>query len=42
MEVVTTEEFNPVKHDTVKNKQTGERELRYYAKEPPFNYGMIP
>jgi hypothetical protein len=42
MEVATDEEYNPVKQDTRKNKKTGEKELRYYGKEPPFNYGMIP
>ena len=42
MEVATTEEFNPVKQDTRKNRHTGERELRTYGKEPPFNYGMMP
>jgi len=42
MEVATTEEFNPVKQDTRKNKKTGEQELRFYGKEPLFNYGMMP
>ena len=42
MEVATTEEMNPVKQDTRKNKTTGELELRSYAVKPIFNYGMFP
>lgn len=42
MEVATTEEYNPIRQDTRSNKETGERELRFYGKEPLFNYGMIP
>ena len=42
MEVATTEENNPVKQDTRKNKTTGEKELRSYGIQPVFNYGMFP
>ena len=42
MEVATKEEFNPIKQDTNKSRHTGEKQLRYYAKFPFFNYGMLP
>ena len=42
MEVATSEEFNPIKQDTNKSRHTGEKQLRYYAKFPLFNYGMLP
>ncbi|CDW81516.1 inorganic pyrophosphatase [Stylonychia lemnae] len=42
MEVATTEELTPVKQDIKKDKQSGQQVLRFYGKEPPFNYGMIP
>lgn len=42
MEVATEEEFNPTKQDTNKSRHTGEKQLRYYAKFPFFNYGMLP
>ena len=42
MELATDEEFNPIKQDTNKNRLTGATQLRYYAKFPFFNYGMIP
>ena len=41
-EVSLKEEFNPLKQDTKKNRETGKVELRYYAKYPLFNYGMLP
>lgn len=41
-EVSLKEEFNPLKQDTKKNPETGKVELRYYAKFPLFNYGMLP
>lgn len=42
MEVSTTEEYNPVKQDTKKDKVTGEKIPRHYGKDPCFNYGMMP
>jgi len=42
MEVATDEEYNPVKQDVKKNKQTGEKYLRHYMLDPCFNYGMLP
>ena len=41
-EVSLDEPFNPIKQDTRKNKNTGDVELRYYARFPLFNYGMLP
>ena len=41
-EVCLSEAHNPIKQDTRKNKLTGEQELRYYARFPLFNYGMLP
>jgi inorganic pyrophosphatase len=41
-EIATKEQFNPIKQDTRTNKTTGERELRYYAQFPLFNYGCLP
>ncbi|OMJ90155.1 hypothetical protein SteCoe_7549 [Stentor coeruleus] len=41
-EVSVDEPYNPIKQDTRKNKNTGEKELRYYARFPLFNYGMLP
>lgn len=42
MEVATSEEFNPIKQDTNKSRHTKQKQLRYYAKFPLFNYGMLP
>ena len=42
MEVASDEAFNPFKQDTNKSRHTGEKQLRYYAKFPLFNYGMLP
>jgi len=42
MELATDEPNNPIKQDTRKNKITGEKELRYYARFPLFNYGFLP
>jgi len=42
MELATDEEFNPIKQDLKKSWFSGEKELRYYAKFPYFNYGFIP
>jgi inorganic pyrophosphatase len=41
-EVCLNEAYNPIKQDTLVNKNTGETELRYYARFPLFNYGMLP
>lgn len=41
-EVSRDEPYNPIKQDTRKSKLTGESELRYYARFPLFNYGMLP
>ena len=41
-EMSLTEPFNPLKQDTRKNPRTGEKELRYYARFPLFNYGFLP
>lgn len=41
-EVNLKEEYNPIKQDTKKNKDTGKVELRNYAIYPLFNYGMLP
>ena len=37
-----TEQYNPVKQDTNQSRHTGELQLRYYAKFPIFNYGILP
>lgn len=42
MEVETKEQYNPIKQDTNKNKQTGEKQLREYGVKPFFNYGCLP
>mmetsp|Transcript_6356 Transcript_6356/g.7161 ORF Transcript_6356/g.7161 Transcript_6356/m.7161 type:complete len:266 (+) Transcript_6356:26-823(+) len=42
MECVLEETHNPLKQDTRKNKYTKEKELRYYAQFPLFNYGFLP
>ena len=42
MELATTEEYNPIKQDTKKDKLTGEHKLREYGIKPCFNYGFIP
>ena len=41
-EVDATTRHNPVKQDTHKSRHTGKEVLRYYAKFPYVNYGMIP
>ena len=41
-EVSLEEPHNPIKQDVRSNKATGETELRYYARFPLFNYGMLP
>lgn len=42
LELAGNEEFNPIKQDIKKNKQTGDPYLREYAVDPPFNYGFLP
>lgn len=42
LEISTTEPFNPIRQDLAKSRHTGELQLRYYAKFPIFNYGIIP
>lgn len=39
-EVSLTEEYNPIKQDT--RKKNDQEELRFYARFPLFNYGMLP
>lgn len=41
-EVCLSEEFNPIKQDTRKNRYTSTKEIRHYARFPLFNYGMLP
>ncbi|CAI2378758.1 unnamed protein product [Moneuplotes crassus] len=41
-EVDATIEHNPVVWDTHSSRVTGEKQLRYYAKFPYVNYGMLP
>lgn len=42
LEISANEPYNPVKQDTNKSRHTGELQLRYYAKFPIFNYGILP
>jgi len=42
LEVDPKAKHNPVKQDTNKSRHSGEKQLRYYAKFPMFNYGMLP
>lgn len=42
MEVLTTDNLNPVVQDLKKNKETGEAEFRHYGVKTVFNYGIIP
>ncbi len=42
MELNTEETKNPIMQDTIINQETKEKELRFYAKLPLFNYGLLP
>ena len=42
VQVDKSQPFHPLVQDTKKNLFSGERELRYYAQFPLFNYGFIP